>query len=276
MYYTKNITNRILLFVILLVTVSFTYSCTGGSKTDESVEAQEDIEAKNKLQGTWKNDLEGDYVFSFKGDSIYFTDSVSVPALFCVINDTLIVKSNKPVKYAIKSLNSTQFVFINMNGDEVELVKDEAVDLSTIGQRSLAVTNVNQGKTIKKDSVMTVGNHKYHVYTQVNPTTFKVFQQTTNDDGLNVEQIFYDNIVYVGVFDGGQKIFGQDFSKKSFEKKVPDSYLSNAILSEITMDKATTEGINLTAILAIPNSSTTFHVNILISPEGKLTLTIKE
>lgn len=276
MYYTKNITKSIFLFAILLVTVSFACSCNGGSKSNESVTSQEDLEAKKKLQGTWKNDLEGDYVFSFKGDSIYFTDSVSIPASFCVINDTLIVNSSKPVKYAIKSLNSTQFVFINMNGDEVELVKDDAVDLSSIGQYAQAQTNVNQGKTIKKDSIMNVGNHRYHVYTQVNPTTYKVFLQTTNDDGLNVEQIFYDNIVYVGVFDGGQKIFGQDFSKKSFEQKVPKNYLSNAILSEIAIDKATTEGINLTAILAIPNSSTTFHVNILVSPEGKVTLAIKE
>lgn len=276
MYYTKNITNYIFLVAILLVTVSFACSCNGGGKSDVSVDSQEDLEAKKKLQGTWKNDLEGDYVFSFKGDSIYFTDSVSIPASFCVINDTLIVNSSKPVKYAIKSLNSTQFTFINMNGDEVELVKDEAVDLSSIGQHAQAQTNVNQGKTIKNDSVMNVGSHRYHVYTQVNPTTYKVFQQTTNDDGLNVEQIFYDNIVYVGVFDGGQKIFGQDFAKKAFEQKVPKNYLSNAILSEITIDKATTEGINLTAILAIPNSSTTFHVNMLISQEGKVTLTIKE
>lgn len=261
----------VLMAVIVFVT-SILMSCGSKSASGDAEGANEvDTLARHTLQGVWLNDDVGSIVFEIAGDSIFYNDSICAPAEFFVRNDTLHVKGHPSVSYAIKELSSTRFVFVNADGEEVSLSKAEEIDDLAFGEYKGAV-NINQGKKIKRDSVMHYDNKRYHAYSQVNPTTYKVYKQSVNSDGLSVETVYYDNIVHICVYNDRGKLFGRDMKKKDFAGVVPQNYLSQAVLSEILIDGISAEGVRYVAILAIPDSNTNFRVNILVTPEGEMTI----
>lgn len=72
---------------------------------------------------------------------------------------------------------------------------------------------LNQNKLIKRDSVVIYGNEHYHWYIQVNPTTYKVAKQTYNDNGVEVDNVYFDNIIHLSLFCGGTQVFSRDFER---------------------------------------------------------------
>lgn len=255
----------------LLITILL--SACSSQNTKENI-TEEDLTAKKNLQGTWTNELEGNILFTIKGDTIFYNDSISQPSPFHVLNDTLFIENHNVVKYPIRHLSSTSFTFINTDGEEIELTKTDTQSNALMrGQRKGAIT-INQGQKIKNDTIMIYDNHHFHAYTQVNPTTYKVFHQSTNTDGLSIDNVYYDNIIHIALFDGQKKIFSKNVIKEDFKKVVPESYISQAVLSEIKIEKATKDGVLFVAILSIPDSYTNYMINILITPDGKETITI--
>lgn len=258
------------LTVVAVNVTAFLVSCT--SKSDsvkQEMTTEIDTAAMHSLQGIWQNEYVGNVVFEIVGDSIYYNDSICVPAKFFVKNDTMYVDGHPSVSYIIKDLDKSHFVFVNTEGEEVSLVKTDNSEGLRHGEYSEGV-NINQGIKVKRDSVMYSGNKRYHAYSQVNPTTYKVYRQNLNSDGLAVETVYYDNIVYICVYDENGKLFGRDMRKKDFVEMVPQNYLSQAVLSEILIDRASAEGVQFVAVLAIPDTNTNFRVNILITPDGQM------
>lgn len=267
----KNFIRYIFIAVTLIVASSFV-AC--GSQSEQKPVRTEDDNAKKTLQGIWVNDLEGNIVFTFKGDTVYYNDSLSTPVAFHIYDDTLYIENHTVTKYPIKALNSTEMRFINSNGDEVVLTKtDKDVAPFVRGEYKGAVA-LNQGRKIKKDTVMVFNGKHYHAYTQVNPTTYKVYRQTTNSDGLRVESVYYDNIVYIALYEGQQKVFGSNITKAEFKDVVPPAYIEQAVLSEIIVDGAGEKGVRFIAILSIPDSYTNYRVNIDIDHNGKKSLSV--
>lgn len=266
----KHILSQAQLAIFLIICL-LTFSCT--SKTETSPVQQEDKAAKQKLQGTWINEMDGDVFFSIKGDTLFYNDSLSAPVHFYVHNDSLVICNHQEVRYPIIRLNSTQFYFINADGDEVDLVKSDNAPALQKGEYKGAI-NLNQRRKIKADSVLMCNGKRLHAYTQVNPTSYKVYHQTTNDDGMTIENVYYDNIVFVALYDGERKVFGQNFQKKDFINLVPKSYIDIAVLSEITIQGATNEGVRFVAILSVPDSYTNYRINIDITPDGKKKISV--
>ena len=66
------------LLSVLLVAVLVGCRRTAGGKASLP---QEDLRAKQMLQGIWLNDAEGDVSFMAKGDTIFYPDSTSRCAL---------------------------------------------------------------------------------------------------------------------------------------------------------------------------------------------------
>ena len=269
------ISRRILLFLILpLVIVAITLCSVSCGKQERLPEQNlADSVAMKQLQGSWENEYVGNVVFTILGDTIFYNDSLSAPAQISVKGDTLFVGSDGDFAYLIKQLTKSALVLASPDGEELSLVKSEET-IRPVKQIASRIT-VNQGKKIKRDTVMIASGKRYHVYSQVNPTTYKVYLQSTNPDGLAVETIYYDNFVYIGVYGEKGKIFGQDIRKQDFSALVPENFLSQAVLSDILFGRATSEGVSFTAVLAIPDSETSYRINILISPEGKKSLTLK-
>ena len=224
------------------------------------------------LQGVWMNE---DEVVAMRvaGDTISYSDSTMAPAYFAVISDSLVIRGATETRYEIVKQTEHLFEFRNHVGDIVKLMKsDNPGDAEAFTKQ--AAPRINQNQLIKRDTVAVVADRKYHVYVQVNPSTYKVIRSTYNQEGMMVDNIYYDNIINVCVYDGGTRLFSRDMRKQDFERHVPENFIRQSILSDITVDAITSEGITLDAALCMPDTPTAYIVKMTVSPKGKLTMKV--
>ena len=111
---------------------------------------------------------------------------------------------------------------------------------------------------------------RYRCYIQVNPTTYKVIKATYNDEGVEVDNVYHDNIVNLTVYSGANRLFSHDFRKNDFNKFVPQDFLMQAILSDLTLYGVDKSGVHFNALLAMPDSPSYYVVEVSVSPTGKL------
>lgn len=251
---------------ILVAAVLAMASCGNQPKTADT--ATEDTAAKKMLQGIWVNEDGEDVAFKAKGDTIYYPDDTSLPVYFQIIDDTLVLHGAKVAKYHIQKQAPHLFVFENQSGDPVRLVKSEdTADNYQFGSRK--AVPLNQRQLIKRDSIVSHADVRYHYYVQVNPTTYKVVKTSYNEDGVAVDNIYYDNIVHLSIYQGATCLYSSDFRKGDFAHLVPSQYLAQSILSDITLYRTTDSGLEFIASLAMPDASSSFQVKISISYKGK-------
>lgn len=237
---------------------------------------EEDTKAKQTMQGVWIDDTDGDAVMYVKGDSIFYADSLSQPVTFKVVTDTLFLQSSRPSKYKILRLTDNLLKFLNSDGDEVKLIKStNKSDLEVFDKSRKVTTVLNQGILIKRDTVLNCDNSRLHAYIQVNPTTYKVYKQVINEDGVAVDNAYYDNIVHVALFNGSKGLINKDFRKQDFEKYVPKDYISRSILSDIIVENVNSEGVTFVAILTTPDSYSSYNVAIFVSKDGNTRMSVK-
>ena len=183
-----------------------------------------------------------------------------MPAYFYVSADTLVIRGANDIRYAIVKQAAHLFEFKTQNGDVLRLVKtNDKTYLSSFKHQQPVV--LNQGQLVRRDTIVTFGAEKYHLYTQVNPTTYKVLKSTYNEDGVGVDNVYYDNIVNVNVYHGASRLFG---------RRVPDSFLKQAVLSDIVFRAADKAGVHFRAVLAMPDSSVSYQVEVTVSFDGQL------
>jgi hypothetical protein len=225
----------------------------------------ENKEAKQQLQGIWVDAENGDVSFRVEGDTIFFADSTSMPAYFRIMGDSLVLGSG--ASYAVTKLTPHLFFFLNANGDVVKLHKsDDPVDETEFTHDSPAVLNYTH--QVKTDSIVSFGGDRYHWYIAINPTKYKVVNRTYNDDGLEVENVYYDNIMHVSVFQGSRQIYSSDFRKQQYASQVPAQFLEEAILANMEFSHIDAEGLHFTATLCQPDASSCYQVESLITPSG--------
>lgn len=258
--------------ILLLACFLLGVAACGQKSEKKQPEIKEDTAAKKLLQGIWLDgDDEDDVAFRVKGDTIYYPDSTSRPVYFYIVGDTLVMKGANTSKYPIVNQAAHIFQFKVQNGDIVKLVKTD--DQSYLQQFSHEQpVTLNQNTLVKRDTVVNAGNEKLHLYVQVNPTTFKVYKSSYNDDGVVVDNVYHDNIVNVNIYQGSRKIFGRDFRKEDFKGQVPHEFLKQSILSDIVFRKVDADGVHYKVVLAMPDSSMSYQVEIIISLEGKMTI----
>lgn len=266
-YAQSSIMTRTLLLLFVVFVECGVVSC--GKKGEKAVsEPEEDQAAKELLQGIWLNDEDESVVFKAEGDTIFYPDSTSLPVHFKIVADTLVLIGSKTVKYSIVKQAPHLFEFKNPYGDIVKLVKSENTNDKYFFENTRPVA-LNQGTLIKRDSVIVWNNERYHSYIQVNPTTYKVKKRSYNDEGVEVDNVYYDNIIHVSVYNGASKIFSKDFHKKDFKAYIPEQYYSQCLLSDITLETINDNGFLYFAALPIPDSTTSYIIKIHISFAGK-------
>ncbi len=244
-----------------------------GHKTDKTSMPQEDITAKKMLQGIWVDNDAQTVAFKVKGDTIYYPDTTSIPAYFQIIEDTLVLQGVNNVKYPIVKQAQHLFIFKNQNGDEVKLVRSDDPDDANAFRHEKPQA-INQNQTIRRDTVVTYNGERYHCYVQVNPTTFKVVKSSYNDEGVEVGNIYYDNIVNLNIYHGATKLFSRDFRKQQFESYIPKNQLEQAILNDLLIKNIDQEGIHYLASLGIPDNISSFQVEVIVGYNGKLKMKI--
>lgn len=259
--------------LILLVSLSFLVSCKKG-KTVEPL-PQEDKAAKQMLQGVWINEDEAAVVLRAMGDTIFFADSTSQPVFFQIIRDTLFLHDANEVRYPILKQASHLFIFKNQNGDVIRLVKSKDPNDVEVFEAIKRPVSLNQNQLIKRDTVIQREGERYHCYVQINPTTYKVIKSVYTDDGVAVDNVYHDNIIHVSIFHGASRIFSSDFRKQDFSNKVPKEILRQSILSDMILQKVDAEGFQYISSICIPDSPTSYQVEVTISYEGKLTMNVR-
>ena len=217
----------------------------------------ESKEAKQMLQGVWMDSEGGDVSFRVKGDTIFYSDTTSMPAYFKIIGDSLVLGSG--TSYGIVKQSPNVFWFTNQNGDIVKLQKsDDPVDeLEFVHDQPQVLTYTQQ---VKKDSVVTYNGERY----------------TYNDDGLEVENVYYDNIMHISVFHGAHQIFSSDFRKQMYSKLVPAGFLDEAVLGAMDFNHIDADGLHFDATLCIPDGASCYMVDTQIAFTGKQTMKLME
>ena len=255
-------------YIILIATLMLTFGCAGGSQP----ERQENREAKQQMQGVWMDAESETVVFQMKGDTVYYADSTSMPAYFKVVDDTLYLGSTA---YHIERHTEHLLWFRSTDGETSKFTKSDDEELGKVFEQTkpqiLTLTGV-----LKRDTVVYYNGDRYHVYIAINPTRYKVSRHTVNDDGLDVENVYYDNIINFSIYKGASQLFSRDFRKTLYEKKVPDPILKQSILNNMEYDKTDAEGFHLRASVCIPDDASCYMVGHTISYDGRLTTQLLE
>ncbi len=255
--------NSILFACILLLT-----ACSEYSQKKQVVE-KEDLEAKALLQGTWVDDMTYTPLLRFKGDTLYYLNESVRPVPFKIVNDSLKTYGTQVSSYHIKKQGESIFWIQSSMGEILQLSKSEN-QVDTILPVQVSDTDEVTRKVIEKDHVVHFNDKRYRGYVYINPTDIKIVQPEMTEEGLEVENVYYDNIIHICVYEGKNKLFGRDMKKQDFESLVPQEYYQRAILSDMDFVGVNAKGYQYQANLCIPNNATCYLVDISISKDGDI------
>lgn len=266
------------LYIFVFALISFAIVSCKGNANDSALQ-EENLKGKEDIQGVWINEEDGNAFFMFKGDSVYFPEGKNEPASFHVTTDSLHINTHHASTYALHKLTANLMKFENANGEEITLVKttDEEYTMlfNTSSDASLAGTSkdslkINMDQRIKRDTIVMVGETRMRTYIQVNPGHARVYKQIMNEYGMETEQVYNDNSIYINIYNGGKCIYRHNYYKEHFKKIIPADFLEQAILSDIVVVGSTDESVQLNAIIAKPDTYESYNVSIFISPNGKM------
>lgn len=226
------------------------------------------------LQGIWIDEMGEDVVFKVSGDSIFYPDSTSMPARFRIIADTLVMGTDND-KYPIVKQTAHLFWFKSTNDELVKLVKsnDKMDSLAFVRRKYVPPVVVRE---LKRDTVVMYNGERYHCYVAINPTKYKVVKSIYTDDGVKVDNIYYDNIIHISIYKGADRLYSRDFNKSMFSKFVPDNFLNQAILNDMEYNHVDVTGFHFNAILCIPDGDHCYMLDTKVSFGSEMSMELLE
>ena len=236
------------------------------------VEEQEDAAAKAMLQGVWQEELTEEVVFRAEGDTIYYPDPSDQPAPFRIVSDSLEVGTHR---YPIVKQTEHLLWFRNQSGDVTKLVKSEEADDTLAFVRQPAEMLMPK-EVLKIDSVVNFEGQRYHWYVAINPTRYRVTKTVYNGEGVAVDNVYYDNIIHISLYQGSKCLFSRDFKKNMYEGEVSSSFLHQAILGNMQYNLIDSHGVHFDATLCIPDEASCYLVETVIGFDGQLSLKLVE
>ena len=234
-------------------------------------EAVVDTLAIRELQGLWLDDVSEQPLFRIKGDSIYYASQVNVPMPFTVVNDTLMVIRVDTLRYPIKSRGQYFLRYRSLTGDEVSVRKAESDTLS-FGTRISGPETADE--VLEKDSVIMYKGERFRGYAYINPTRKKVVRLGLSEEGLPVENVYFDNIIHICIYQGRECLFSRDIKKEMFGSVVPADFLKSAILSDMDFMAVNEEGYWYLATICEPEGASCYNVRLNVTRDGEVRLTI--
>lgn len=267
---------RIIMYRIctLLACITLLTACSGHSQ-DKGKEEKEDLVAKELLQGTWIDDMTETPLFKVKGDTIHYIDETIRPTAFKIIGDTLKTYGQQVASYHIKKQGEFIFWIQSAMGEILHLSKAEASIDSLLNIQESEKPELER-TVIQKDDIVLFENTRYRGYVYINPTDIKVIQPTITEEGLEGENVYYDNIIHICVYEGKNRLFGRDMKKQDFEYLIPKDYFQRAILSDMEFMGVNSNGYQYQATICVPNGASCYLVNISIAKDGDITYEIAQ
>ena len=259
--------NRLCTF---LAFISILTACTNQPKKQPKA-AEENLRAKEMFQGIWIDDMTETPLLKIKGDSIFYIDESVQPTVFKIIDDTLKTYGQQIANYHIKKQGESFIWIESAIGDILQLSKAESSMDSLLSiQKSLHFQEPIR-EVIEKDDIVFYNNIRYRGYVYINPTKIKVIQPEITEEGLEIENVYYDNIIHICVFEGKRKLFARNMKKEDFKPLVPAEYFKRSILNDMEFIGVDAKGYQYQATICIPNSASCYLINISISKDGDIT-----
>lgn len=263
----KQVCHHILLFTLLCLVAA---SC--GSKPRAAKDGPENTDAKRLLQGLWIEEGSETAMFQMRGDTVYYADSTSAPAYFKVVGDTLYIGEGN--SFYVEKQTEHVLWFRTFDGETLHLVKGNTADAAKVIPSKQQILDLKE--VLKRDTIVFYGGRKYHIYIAINPTRYKVVRQTVNDDGIAVDDVYYDNIINLNIFKDGQKLFSRDFRKQNYASKVPAAILEQSILNSMEFGKVDANGFHLNVSVCIPDEASCYMIDQIVSFDGKTSIQLLE
>lgn len=261
-------------FVISILTILFS-SCTGSSGVS-NLEKPEDARAKELLQGIWIDNDSEMPLMSIKGDTIYHNDPQNVPAYFKIVKDSLYILGHTTTSYHIDRQTEHTFWFHSISGNVIKLYKSENLGDSIIFSENQLGAIPTYSEVTQKDSIVFYNNTRYRAYVYINPSKMKVTKTVYSDEGLGVDNVYYDNIIHICVYKGNEKVYAKDINKQMFDQIISTEFLSNSILADMNFINVNSSGFLYQANVCIPESYVCQLVNLTVSFDGILKITSSE
>jgi len=258
-------------YVAVLLMAVFA-ACSGNRNPQPLPQEKEDLGAKELLQGIWLDDETESPLMRVEGDTIYYADEQSIPVAFKIMRDTLYTYGNDTAYYKIDKQGVHIFRFHAITDDVIRLHKSDDLNDSVYFVRQELVIPTYTEVT-KRDSVVTYSSTRYHVYTYINPSTMKVVKTTYSEEGISMENVYYDNVMHICVYEGKKCLFGSDITKQMFGEVLPADFLEQSILSDTKFVKVDRNGFQYQAVLTIPETSIYSVVTMEVNFKGDLTFT---
>lgn len=249
-------------------------ACGGSGGTRGESGAVENVVAKQMLQGIWLDDATEMAFMGVVGDSIFFAERDRLPMSFRVVQDSIYFIGHDTLAYKIERQSDDDFWYRTFAGDTVRLQKQTSgnIDISDIRGGVTSYESVGQQR-MEKDSIVFYDGTRYRGYVFINPTSMKVLRTTYDENGIGIDNVFYDNIIHICVYEGANRLYGQDIEKGMFSGQLGGDTLSDLILSDMDFTGVDADGYHYRAVLSVPESPVSFIMNLNISFGGELAIT---
>lgn len=240
-------------------------ACMGGEARQEE-QAADTLADTQWLQGVWLDDNTESPVFKIKGDSIYYASQINAPLKYDLKNDTLTIYGVETVHYPLERCQEQALQFRTPVGDMVSLHKSDN-DSAFV---ALSVTGPEKKEVISKDLAVMYQGKRYRGYVYINPTSIKVIRPSLTEEGLTMDNVYYDNVIHICVYQGKQRLYAKDITRQMFSSVVPDDYLKMSILSDMDFIGVDAEGYHYLATLCIPDGASCYNVELTIDRDDQL------
>ena len=259
-----------LIFGCLLLILA---SCTNASRKGEDAVRTTDPTIKALLQGVWLDKNSESPVLKIEGDSILYASKSDVRMRYLVADDTLFVQGLYTVPYPLLECSDHVLSFRTPMGDEMSLYKDEQGDI-TIATLDFPVAKP-VSEVVKKDAVIMVGKNRYHGYISINPTSVKVVRPGVTEDGFSIDNVYYDNIIHICVYEGREQLCGKDIKRGMFDGIVPSEFLSVSILYDMAFMGMKDEKFLFRATLRVPDGPC-YYAQVLMDEDNQIEVELIE
>ena len=188
-------TKDILLLLTLIAMFSSCRSRQGSESVAEPIMA--DTVAMHRLEGIWLDDETDAVVFRIVGDSIFYPDTINLPARFAIFDDTLVVYGSTDARYPIDHIGDYTFTYQSLTGEMKVRRSDDPEDTLFFTHREYAPILLEQ--RLRRDTIVFAEGERYHLYIDVSPTQRRVYKTIYTDEGMAVENAYFDNIIHISV-----------------------------------------------------------------------------
>ncbi len=234
---------------------------------------EQDLQAKELLQGIWVDEENATPMLLVRGDSIFYPDSSSMPVKFWIVKDSLYLQGKHLNSYKIDKQSAHFFAFQNQNGDVLAASKSN--DKSLKKAFAYHVFAMNTFETQNADTTANTDQGYYRSLIHIETTTDKVIKSSYNDEGIEVDNLYLDNVASLVIKSGDTPVYVHDFRKAEFATFIPKPFIEDCILSKFYFTHTDKRALYYEAVIGMPEAYTTYVIEVRITPNGTITKRLK-